>query len=208
MSSSRISRREFIKWTAAGAGATAMSGCASMGGSAGRVVVVGGGYGGATAAKFIKLWAPDIDVTLVEPNQHFISCPISNLVLGGNAQMGDITFSYEGLRSRGIRVVRDSAVAIDAEKRQVRLAGGDSLGYDRVIVSPGIEFMFDQIPALKSTDGQNRILHAWKAGAQTVALRNQLVAMRDGACTCCRFRWRRIAARRDRTSASARSPTI
>jgi sulfite dehydrogenase len=119
-------------------------------------------------------------VTLVEPNQHFISCPISNLVLGGNAQMGDITFSYEGLRSRGIRVVRDSAVAIDAEKRQVRLAGGDSLGYDRAIVSPGIEFMFDQIPALKSTDGQNRILHAWKAGAQTVALRNQLVAMRDG----------------------------
>lgn len=180
MTSSRISRREFIKWTAAGAGATAMSGCASMGGSAGRVVVVGGGYGGATAAKFIKLWAPDIDVTLVEPNQHFISCPISNLVLGGNAQMGDITFSYEGLRSRGIRVIRDSAAAIDAEKRQVRLAGGDSLPYDRVIVSPGVEFMFDQIPALKSADAQNRILHAWKAGAQTVALRNQLVAMRDG----------------------------
>lgn len=180
MTSSRISRRDFIKWSAAGAGAAAVSGCASMGGSAGRVVVVGGGYGGATAAKFIKLWAPDIDVTLVEPSQYFISCPISNLVLGGNAQMGDITFSYEGLRSRGIRVIRDSAVAVDAEKRQVRLAGGDSLPYDRVVVSPGIEFMFDQIPALKSADGQSRILHAWKAGVQTVALRNQLVAMRDG----------------------------
>lgn len=177
---SRISRREFMKWSAAGAGAAAVAGCASMGGGAGRVVVVGGGYGGATAAKFIKLWAPDIEVTLVEPNQHFISCPISNLVLGGNAQMSDITFSYEGLRSRGIRVIRDSAVAIDAEKRQVRLAGGDSLGYDRVIVSPGVEFLFDQIPALKSTDAQNRIPHAWKAGAQTVALRNQLTAMRDG----------------------------
>lgn len=180
MTSSRISRREFIKWTAAGAGATAVAGCASMSGGAGRVVVVGGGYGGATAAKFIKLWAPDIDVTLVEPNQHFISCPISNLVLGGNAQMADITFSYEGLRSRGIRVIRDSAVAIDAEKRQVRLAGGDSLPYDRAIVSPGVEFLFDQIPALKTADGQSRILHAWKAGAQTVALRNQLTAMRDG----------------------------
>ncbi len=175
-----ISRREFIKWTAAGAGATAVTGCASMGGGAGRVVVVGGGYGGATAAKFIKLWAPDIDVTLVEPNQYFISCPISNLVLGGNAQMGDITFSYAGLSQRGIRVIRDSAVAIDAEKRQVRLAGGDSLAYDRVIVSPGVEFMFDQIPALKNADAQNRILHAWKAGAQTVALRNQLTAMPDG----------------------------
>ena len=180
MTLSRISRREFMKWTAAGAGATAVAGCATIGGSAGQVVVVGGGYGGATAAKFIKLWAPDIDVTLVEPNQYFISCPISNLVLGGNARMGDITFSYEGLRSRGIRVIRDSAVAIDAEKRQVRLAGGDSLTYDRVIVSPGVEFMFDQIPALKNADAQNRILHAWNAGAQTVALRNQLTAMPDG----------------------------
>ena len=180
MTLSRISRREFMKWTAAGAGATAVAGCATIGGSAGQVVVVGGGYGGATAAKFIKLWAPDIDVTLVEPNQYFISCPISNLVLGGNARMGDITFSYEGLRSRGIRVIRDSAVAIDAEKRQVRLAGGDSLTYDRVIVSPGVEFMLDQIPALKNADAQNRILHAWKAGAQTVALRNQLTAMPDG----------------------------
>lgn len=180
MTLSAISRREFMKWTAAGAGAAAVTGCTTMGGGAARVVVVGGGYGGATAAKFIKLWAPDIDVTLVEPNRYFISCPISNLVLGGNAQMSDITFSYEGLRSRGIRVIHDSAVAIDAEKRRVRLAGGDSLPYDRAIVSPSVEFLFDQIPALKSADAQNRILHAWKAGAQTVALRNQLTAMRDG----------------------------
>lgn len=176
-----ISRREFMKWTSAGAGLAAVAGCATAGsGGAGRVVVVGGGYGGATAAKFVKLWGADIDVTLVEPNQHFISCPISNLVLGGNAQMSDITFSYDGLRNRGIRVVRDSAVAIDAEKRVVRLAGGDSLPYDRVIVSPGIEFMVEQIPALKNSDAQNRIPHAWKAGAQTVTLRKQLESMRDG----------------------------
>jgi len=170
-----------MKWASVSAGAAVVTGCAATGGaSSGRVVVVGGGYGGATAAKFVKLWAPDIDVTLVEPNQHFISCPISNLVLGGNAQMGDITFSYDGLRQRGINVIRDSAVAIDAAKRQVRLAGGDSLSYDRVIVSPGIEFMSEQIPALKNADAQNRILHAWKAGAQTVALRKQLESMRDG----------------------------
>jgi len=176
-----ISRREFMKWASAGAGVAAISGCVTAGsGGAGRVVVIGGGYGGATAAKFVKMWGPDIDVTLVEPNQHFISCPISNLVLGGNAQMADISFSYEGLRARGIRVVRDSAVAIDAEKRMVRLAGGDSLPYDRAIVSPGIEFMTDQIPSLKNPDTQNRILHAWKAGPQTVALRKQLESMRDG----------------------------
>jgi len=116
-----ISRREFMKWASAGAGMAAVAGCATTGGGAGRVVVVGGGYGGATAAKFVKMWGPDIDVTLVEPNQHFISCPISNMVLGGNAQMNQITFSYEGLRARGIRVIRDSAVAVDAEKRVVGL---------------------------------------------------------------------------------------
>ncbi len=177
-----VSRREFMKWASASAGVTAVTGCATGGssGSAGRVVVVGGGYGGATAAKYIRMWAPDIAVTLVEPNQHFISCPISNLVLGGNAQMTDITYSYEGLRQRGVRVIHDSAVAIDADKRQVRLAGGDTLSYDRVIVSPGVDFMFDQIPGLKSADAQNRVPHAWKAGAQTVALRKQLEAMRDG----------------------------
>jgi sulfide dehydrogenase [flavocytochrome c] flavoprotein subunit len=176
-----FSRREFIKWASAGAGVATLAGCATAGsGSAGRVVVIGGGYGGATAAKFIKLWAPDIDVTLVEPNEYFVSCPISNLVVGGNAQMSQITFSYDGLRSRGIRVIRDTAVAIDAEKRQVALAGGQTLPYDRAVVSPGIEFMFDQIPGLKSADAQSRILHAWKAGPQTVALRKQLESMRDG----------------------------
>lgn len=176
-----LSRREFIKWASAGAGIATLTGCATGGsGSGGRVVVIGGGYGGATAAKFIKMWAPDIDVTLVEPNENFVSCPISNLVLGGNAQMSQITFSYDGLRNRGIRVVRDTAIAIDAQKRQVALAGGQTLPYDRAVVSPGIEFLFDQIPALKSADAQARILHAWKAGAQTVALRKQLESMRDG----------------------------
>ena len=178
-----ISRREFVKWASAGAGVATLAGCAAGGsgsGSAGRVVVVGGGYGGATAAKYVKMWAPDIDVTLIESNDYFVSCPISNLVLGGNAQMNQITFSYDGLRSRGIRVLKDTAIALDAAKKQVTLASGGSVPYDRVIVSPGVDFMFDQIPGLKSADAQSRILHAWKAGAQTVALRKQLESMRDG----------------------------
>ena len=176
-----ISRREFVKWASAGAGVAVLAGCAAGGSSsAGRVVVVGGGYGGATAAKYVKMWAPDIDVTLIESNDYFVSCPISNLVLGGNAQMNQITFSYDGLRSRGIRVLKDTAIALDAAKKQVTLASGGSVPYDRVIVSPGVDFMFDQIPGLKSADAQNRILHAWKAGAQTVALRKQLESMRDG----------------------------
>ena len=176
-----LSRREFMKWMAASSGAAAAAGCAGMGGpAAGRVVVVGGGYGGATAARYIKLWAPGLDVTVVVRNDAFVSCPISNLVLGGNTQLGNITMGYDGLRKRGVNIVRDDAVAVDAGARQVRLASGKTLPYDRLIVSPGIDFMYENIPGLKSVDAQSRVLHSWKAGPQTVALRKQLEAMRDG----------------------------
>ena len=176
-----LTRREFIKWLSATAGVTAVAGCATPGtGGGARVVVIGGGYGGATAARHIKLWAPDIDVTVVERNTEFVSCPISNLVLGGNTDIGTITMGYEGLRKRGVRVVRDEAVAVDPANRQVRLKSGATLGYDRLIVSPGIDFGYEQIPALNTPEAQAKILHAWKAGAQTVALRKQLEAMRDG----------------------------
>ena len=176
-----VTRREFVKWVAASTGTAAVAGCASMGGgAAGRVVVVGGGYGGATAARYIKEWGPDIDVTVVEREAAFVSCPISNLVLGGNTQIGNLTMGYSGLQARGVNVVRDEATAVDAGARQVRLASGKTLSYDRLILSPGIDFIYDQIPALKSADAQSRVLHAWKAGPQTVALRKQLEAMPDG----------------------------
>jgi len=176
-----LNRREFMKWMAASTGTAAVVGCAGTGGSsAGRVVVIGGGYGGATAARYVKEWAPDIDVTVVERSNTFVSCPISNLVLGGNTQIGNLTMGYEGLRARGVRVVRGEAVAVDAAAKQVRLADGSTLAYDRVIVSPGIDFNYDSIPGLQSADAQSRVLHAWKAGPQTVALRRQLEAMRDG----------------------------
>jgi sulfide dehydrogenase [flavocytochrome c] flavoprotein chain len=176
-----MKRREFVKWVAASTGSAAMAGCASMGGGgSGRVVVVGGGYGGATAARYIKEWGPDIDVTVVEREAVFVSCPISNLVLGGNTEIGNLTMGYGGLQARGVNVVRDEATAVDAGARQVRLASGKTLPYDRLILSPGIDFIYDQIPALKSADAQSRVLHAWKAGPQTVALRKQLEAMPDG----------------------------
>ena len=176
-----LTRREFVKWVAASTGAAAVAGCAGAGGgSAGRVVVVGGGYGGATAARYIKEWGPDIEVTVVERNTEFVSCPISNLVLGGNTQIGNITMGYEGLKKRGVRVVRGEAVAVDAAAKQVRLADGTALAYDRAIVSPGVDFIYDQIPGLGSPEARSRVRHAWKAGPETVALRKQLEAMRDG----------------------------
>jgi sulfide dehydrogenase [flavocytochrome c] flavoprotein subunit len=176
-----LTRREFVKWMAASTGAAAVAGCAGVGGGgAGRVVVIGGGYGGATAARYVKQWAPDIDVTVVERNDVFVSCPISNLVLGGNTQIGNITMGYDGLSARGVRVVRGEAVAVDAAAKQVRLADGATLPYDRVIVSPGVDFIYDGIPGLKSAEARARVPHAWKAGAETVALRKQLEAMRDG----------------------------
>jgi sulfide dehydrogenase [flavocytochrome c] flavoprotein subunit len=176
----RINRREFLKRMAATTGAAAVGGCAGGmgGGSAGRVVVIGAGYGGATAARYVKEWAPDIDVTVVERGTEFVSCPLSNLVLGGNTQIGNLTMGYGRLNGRGVRVVRDEAVAVDAGARQVRLKTGHTLPYDRLIVSPGVDF--DPVKGLESAEAQNRVLHAWKAGPQTVALRKQLEAMSDG----------------------------
>ncbi len=175
-----ISRRKFMQWTAA-AGATSLAGCATTGGgSAGRVVVIGAGIGGGTAAKYVKLWAPDMDVTVVEREAGFISCPISNLVLAGNANMNDISRDYSGLANRGIKVVRDNAVAIDPVAKTVLLAGGSTLAYDRLIVSPGVEFLYDTIPGLNNATAQAQVLHAWKAGPQTLALKKQLESMKDG----------------------------
>ena len=146
----------------------------------GRVVVVGAGYGGATAAKYLRLWSEGaIEVTLVEPNEAFVSCPISNLVLGGSKTLADITVSYAGLDKHGVKRVRDTVSAIDVDKKQVRLASGAMLAYDRLVVSPGVEFMYDRLQGW-SAAGEASVLHAWKAGPQTVALRRQLTDVKDG----------------------------
>ena len=174
-------RRALLASVTAGAAAAALAGCASwQGKSLGRVVVIGGGYGGATAAKYVRMWSDGtIDVTLVDPNDAFVSCPLSNLVLGGSKTMADITVGYAGLEKHGVKRVRDVATAVDVEKKEVRLGSGSTLPFDRVVISPGVEFMYERLQGWgPAADG--RVLHAWKAGPQTVALRRQLTEMADG----------------------------
>jgi sulfide dehydrogenase [flavocytochrome c] flavoprotein chain len=171
-----MQRRDFLKL----AGAISLTGCATATPSKARVVVVGGGFGGATAAKYIRMWDPSLDVVLVERDPSFISCPISNLVLAGFTGMGDITRSIDGLQRYGVRVVRDEAVAIDPGKKAVRLSRGGEIGYERLVVSPGVDYMFGELEGYEQAMQAGRVLHAWKAGPQTVALRRQLEAMRDG----------------------------
>ncbi len=175
--------RRRVLGTGLAVAALSMAGCASrprQGPSIGRVVVVGGGFGGSTAAHHLKLWGGAIDVTLVERQARFISCPLSNLVLGGHRQMADITRGYDGLRALGVEVVQGEVLAIDPAARTVHLAGGRALRYDRLIVSPGIDFIADSVAGLDTPAAQQRVLHGWKAGPQTLALRRQLEAMRDG----------------------------
>jgi sulfite dehydrogenase len=160
-------------------GGLALTGCATSTPSLGRVVVVGGGFGGATAARYLRLWG-NVDVTLVERNASFVSCPISNLVIGGHKQMADITRGYDSLRAVGVKVVQGEVTAIDAAAKRVKLAGGGDLPYDRLVVSPGIDFMFDQVGGLQAGVEKGEITHAWKAGPQTLALRQQLMDMPDG----------------------------
>jgi sulfide dehydrogenase [flavocytochrome c] flavoprotein chain len=175
--------RRRVLGAGAALGALALGGCASTastGPSIGRVVVIGGGFGGATAARYLRLWGGNVDVTLVERNPSFISCPISNLVIGGHKQMADITRGYDGLTAVGVKIVQGEVTAIDAAGKMVRLAGGAQLAYDRLIVSPGIDFMSEQVAGFDAGVASGAITHAWKAGPQTVALRRQLEAMPDG----------------------------
>ena len=172
-----MKRRDFLKL----AGAVSLAGCASTSApSKARVVVVGGGFGGATAAKYIRLWDPSIDVVLVEREAQFTSCPISNLVLAGYSSMDEISRGYDGLQRHGVKVVRDEVTAIDAAKKSVRLASGGEIAYERLIVSPGVDFMFGDVQGYEAAMADGAVLHAWKAGAQTLALRRQLEQLSDG----------------------------
>jgi NADPH-dependent 2,4-dienoyl-CoA reductase/sulfur reductase-like enzyme len=176
-------RRSFLQ-SAAALSLLGLAGCASTSSipSKARVVVIGGGYGGATAAKYVRLLSDNkIDVVLIEPNEAFVSCPISNLVVGGSRQIGEITVPYTNLAKRhGVTVVRDLARSVDTAKKTVTLAGGATIGYDKLVVSPGIDLNFGAVEGLQAGQQAGTVLQAWKAGPETVALRRQLEAMRDG----------------------------
>jgi NADPH-dependent 2,4-dienoyl-CoA reductase/sulfur reductase-like enzyme len=182
-----VTRREFLRSSRAalalGAGAgLGLGGCATVGGEiepkrSRRVVVIGGGWGGATAARYLRLTDPSIEVVLIEPNREFISCPFSNLVLSGVRTMESLTVPYSGLLYRGVKIIHESVAAIEPDKRRVRIPRA-YIAYDRLIVSPGVDFMWEEVEGLAAA--RETVLHAWKAGPQTSALARQIQAMQDG----------------------------
>ena len=206
-----LQRRDLLKATGA-AGALALAGCAAnMIGTPNRarVLVVGGGFGGATAAKYVRLLSDSkIDVVLVEPDAAFVSCPLSNLVLGGTRLVGDLTVPYTALtRQHGVTVVKDMVASIDPAKRLAVLASGASIAYDKLVLSPGVEMMWDRVAGLQDASAQGRILQAWKAGAETVALRRQLETMPDGGVFAIEASARRARGRRLHVGAGPASPS-
>lgn len=186
---SQINRRNFIKTLAAASSAAAvsipLSACAgpggktSSGGGKARVIVIGGGYGGATAAKYVKLLDGAIDVTLIEPNAVYTSCPLSNEVISGHRDIKTLQIGYDGLKKRGVNVLQDMVTGVDRAKKVVTTKGGKKLEYDALIMSPGIEFHYNSIEGYSEAVTTD-IPHAWKAGEQTLLLKKQLMAMPDG----------------------------
>ncbi len=178
----RVTRRQFLRTSTAALGVGLLGGCAAAmkgdfmpkGGK--RVVVVGGGWGGATTAKYLRLGDPSIEVVLLEPNKEFISCPFSNLVLSGVRTLPSLTIGYDGLRAHGVKVLHATALAVEPDIQRVRVGEG-FLQYDRLVLSPGVDFIFEQIDGAGQGE---RVVHAWKAGDQTLTLAHQLQSMPDG----------------------------
>jgi sulfide dehydrogenase [flavocytochrome c] flavoprotein subunit len=175
----KINRRDFVK-VAGAATAVGLVGAPHLAlGASQKVVIVGGGTAGATAAKYIKMADANIDVTVIEPNDTYVTCYLSNEVLGGDRAYDTLVVSYDGLKARGINIVHEAATAIDPEKKVVTTSGGTEFAYDRCIVAPGIEILFDKVEGYSEAAAE-KIPHAWKAGEQTKILRKQLEDMEDG----------------------------
>jgi sulfide dehydrogenase [flavocytochrome c] flavoprotein chain len=179
MTAKRTSRRDFLKTAVAGASAAVLPLPAIAQGAGGRVVVIGGGFGGATCARFIRRIDPRIAVTLVEASPTFTACPFSNLVIVGLRDLKAQEFGYDKLAADQVTVQISPATAIDAQGRSVTLGNGTRLPYDRLVLSPGIDIRWDGLPGYTEAAAE-RMPHAWKAGEQTLLLRRQLESMEDG----------------------------
>jgi len=173
-----FTRRKFIQAAGGVAAISTLGFPAIVGAASKKVVVVGGGVGGGTAAKYIRMADPSIEVTLIEPNKTYYTCFLSNEVLSGHREIETIMVNYKGLEKHGVKVVHDTVVDIDAAGKTVKTHGGKSFAYDRCIVAPGISFK-DNIEGYDAA-AMKSMPHAWKAGDQTRILRKQLEAMEDG----------------------------
>jgi sulfide dehydrogenase [flavocytochrome c] flavoprotein chain len=178
-----MNRRDFIK-TAGAASALLLSQHSFARASKpplGRVVIIGGGYAGTTAAKYIRMWSlGNIETIVIEKSSQFVSCPLSNLVLGGSKSINDLTFGYDLVKkNHGVKWLNDEVTSIDTAAKKVMMKRGE-ITYDRLIVAPGVDFIYEVLPNLATAEAQEKIPHAWKAGWQTVNLRKQLEAMPDG----------------------------
>lgn len=175
----QMSRRRFVGGFGAATATAAGLPSVTYAQASPRVVIIGGGAGGATVARYLKRASPNIHVTLIERNAQFTTCFFSNLYLGGFRSIESITHSYTDLRTQGVNVLTDVAVDVDTAKKNVTLMSGSRIGYDRLVLSPGIDIKYDTIEGY-SSDASLAMPHAWRAGEQTRLLKNQLDAMPDG----------------------------
>jgi sulfide dehydrogenase [flavocytochrome c] flavoprotein subunit len=171
-------RRDVARGLAASAASLAFP-CPSFSQSAARVVVIGGGFGGASCSRALRQADPKLQVTLIEPKTFYFACPFSNEAIAGLREFEAQQFSYERIAAEGVTVVAQTAVKVDSHARRVGLADGTSLGYDRLVLSPGISLRFDALPGYDEA-AATKMPHAWIAGEQTLLLRRQLEAMDDG----------------------------
>ncbi|MEO8321394.1 MAG: FCSD flavin-binding domain-containing protein [Bradyrhizobium sp.] len=174
----RLSRRDVARGIGASAAAAALP-CPSLAQGTTRVVVIGGGFGGASCARTLRQLEPKLQVTLVEPNQVFTACPFSNEVIAGLRELPAQQFTYDRIAAGGVTVIAQAATKIDPQARTVTLADGNSLPYDRLVLARGIDLRFDALPGYDEAAAA-KMPHAWKAGEQTMLLRRQLEAMADG----------------------------
>ncbi len=185
-----MKRRQFLRTIAhpllcAGVLSPSLSSCAVRGNTPAHIVVIGGGYGGASCARYLRYFNPDLHVTLLTPERYYYSCPFSNPVIAGIEPASIIRHSYTGLaKNAGVRLIHDTAEGIDPDKKTVQLSGGGQLHYERLVLSPGISFRWNHIFSGYDREAARRMPHAWQGGEQTLLLRQQLRAMPDGGLIC------------------------